>query len=310
MKLLLLESINPIVFQLVPQDWEIIELSSLAQFPYSDWNTIDIICIRSKTKLTKDVLSKFSNLKVIGCFCIGTDQVDLEYADKLGITVFNSPYANSRSVAEIVIAQIINLSRQVINKNILMSKGIWSKSCQNCYQILGKTLGIIGYGHVGSQVGILAENIGMKVVYYDIIDKMPHLSNKKCETLQNLLQKSDYVTLHVPSTCQTNNMITSKELSLMKRGSYLINYSRGNVINYDDLIDFIENKHLAGVCLDVFDSEPESSYCEWYHKLQEYIQNYNVILTPHIGGSTIEAQENVAKDVTKKIVEAIKNDFC
>lgn len=190
-----------------------------------------VIGIRSKTKLTADVLSVCRRLLCIGCFCIGTDQVDLSFAEKKGIPVFNSPFCNSRSVAELMISWIITLARKLGDRNIEMHKGIWNKSSSGCHEIRGKTLGIVGYGHIGSQLSVMAEAMGLKVIFYDIENIMPLGNSKPCDSLHQLLQTADFVTLHVPKTEQTVNMITAKELQMMKKGSYLLNASRGTVVS-------------------------------------------------------------------------------
>lgn len=263
----------------------------------------NIVCIRSKTELTKNVLIHAKNLIAIGCFCIGTNQIDLDYCFNNNIALFNSPYINTRSVAELVICLIVALSRKLGDINTKMHNGIWNKSSKNCFEIRGKTLGIIGYGHVGSQVSVLAESMGMNVLYYDIIQKMNIGNSKKCETLDELLKLSDYVTLHVPLSKYTENLIGEVELKLMKKGAYLLNLSRGNVLNIDSVRKYLLNKHLGGVAIDVFPIEPSKKNDVWCNPLKEL---ENVILTPHIGGSTEEAQYNICRDVSNKLINYIQ----
>ncbi|NJP04096.1 phosphoglycerate dehydrogenase [Candidatus Gracilibacteria bacterium] len=262
------------------------------------------IGVRSRTQITRNVLEKATNLLAVGCFCIGTNQVDLVAAKEQGIPVFNAPYSNTRSVAELVIAEAIMLFRGIPEKNALAHEGDWLKSAQNSYEARGKTLGIVGYGHIGSQVGILAENFGMKVIFYDIEAKLPFGNARAVDTLKELLEQSDIVTLHVPQTEQTKNMIRLKELKQMKQGSHLINASRGNVVVIDALVEVLREKHIHGAAMDVFPKEPKSKTEKFESPLQEF---QNVILTPHIGGSTLEAQENIGKEVAQKLVTYCDN---
>jgi D-3-phosphoglycerate dehydrogenase len=260
---------------------------------------VHIIGIRSRTKITKEVLNYANKLIAIGCFSVGADQVDLLEAKLKGIPVFNAPYSNTRSVAELVLAEIICLLRRLPEKNKAAHEGLWLKDAKNCYEARGKTLGIVGYGHIGSQVSILAEDLGMKVIYYDIEKKLSLGNAKPVSSLKELLQLSDIVTLHVPETELTVNMITKKELTLMKTGAYLINASRGKVVNLNDLKEFLDNGKLFGAALDVFPNEPTGKDEKFLCPLQNYS---NVILTPHIGGSTEEAQENIALEVVDKLL--------
>ena len=264
---------------------------------------VHILGIRSKTKITKNVLEHAKELLCIGCYCIGTNNVELDVAQNKGIPVFNSPYANSRSVAENIIAQIINLARQFGDRNMEMHKGIWNKKSKGCYEIRGKILGIIGYGNIGKQLSVLAESMGMKVIFYDILNVMPLGNSKRMGSLEGVLESSDFVTLHVPETDITKNMIKKRELQMMKKGSYLLNASRGSVVNIDDLVEYIKIGHIAGSYIDVFPEEPLSNTNKWKTELQNIS---NVIMTPHIGGSTEEAQEAIARDVSDKIIKYIK----
>ncbi len=260
----------------------------------------NILGIRSRSKLTKEVLQKFTNLSCVGCFCIGTDQVDLEAAKILGIPVFNAPFSNTRSVAELVIGEIISLYRKLHIVNVEMHKGMWSKNAQGCNEIKNKTLGIIGYGNIGAQVGVIADAIGMNVIYHDVENKLPFGSNRQVNSLDELLKNSDVITLHVPQDDSTNNIINKNTLAKMKKGAFVINASRGNVIDIDALAQSLESKHIAGAAIDVFPSEPASNNEEFISPLRKFD---NVLLTPHIGGSTQEAQENIAIEVSNKLVQ-------
>jgi len=260
----------------------------------------NILGIRSRSKLTKEVLQKFTNLSCVGCFCIGTDQVDLEAAKILGIPVFNAPFSNTRSVAELVIGEIISLYRRLHIVNVEMHKGMWSKNAQGCNEIKNKTLGIIGYGNIGAQVGVIADAIGMNVIYHDVENKLPFGSNRQVNSLDELLKNSDVITLHVPQDHSTNNIINKGSLAKMKKGAFVINASRGNVIDIDALAQALESKHIAGAAIDVFPSEPASNNEEFISPLRKFD---NVLLTPHIGGSTQEAQENIAIEVSNKLAQ-------
>lgn len=263
------------------------------------------IGIRSKTKITERVIKAASKLLCIGCFCIGTNQVDLLTAAKAGIPVFNSPFSNSRSVAELVIAEIVSLSRQLGDRSREMHDGVWNKVSKGCWEVRGKTLGIIGYGHIGSQLSVLAEAFGMRVLFYDVINIMPLGSARQVETLEKLLSESDFVTLHVPELPETTGMISSKELAAMKRGSYLINNSRGKVVDIPALISALKSGQLAGAAIDVFPSEPGANGPHFNDQLNSWCSALtslpNVILTPHIGGSTEEAQQMIGEEVSQAL---------
>lgn len=254
------------------------------------------IGIRSKTQISKEVLSRLSGLEAVGCFCIGTDQVHLDYANEIGLPVFNAPYSNTRSVAELVLCEMIALSRHLTDRTTQMHKGQWQKSADGANEVRGKTLGIIGYGHIGSQLSVIAESLGVHVIYYDIVKKLPLGNARVCETLQECLSRADFVTLHVPDTPQTQRMIGQAELKSMKEGAYLINASRGTVVDIPALANALKNKHLAGAAIDVFPIEPASNNEPFISEIQEL---ENVILTPHIGGSTIEAQEAIGQEVAE-----------
>ena len=256
------------------------------------------IGIRSRTQLTEKVFQHANKLVAVGCFCIGTNQVDLEAAKKRGIAVFNAPHSNTRSVAELVIAQTILLLRGTPEKNAAAHRGVWRKSASNSYETRGKNLGIIGYGNIGSQLSVLAESLGMHVYFYDVIAKLPLGNATQVSSMKELLAMSDVVTLHVPETESTRDMFGANELAQMKQGSILINASRGTVLDIDALSDNLSSGKLLGAAVDVFPTEPKSNDEEFVSPLREFD---NVILTPHVGGSTVEAQENIGTEVAGKL---------
>jgi D-3-phosphoglycerate dehydrogenase len=255
--------------------------------------------LRSRTQLTAEVLEQSPQLGAIGCFCIGTNQVDLKAAMRLGIPVFNAPFSNTRSVAELVLAQVIMLMRGIPEKNAILHRGGWVKSAAHSYEVRGKTLGIIGYGHIGTQIGVLAEQLGMRVVFHDIEAKLPLGNAREVAHLNELLALSDVVSLHVPETPQTQNLIGATQLAAMKPGSHLINASRGTVVDIDALTAALESGHLHGAAIDVFPVEPQGNDAVFSSPLTRFD---NVILTPHIGGSTSEAQVNIGSEVAAKLV--------
>lgn len=263
----------------------------------------DAVGIRSKTHMTRRVLDANKHLASVGCFCIGTNQVDLLTARELGIPVFNAPHSNTRSVAELVIAEMISLSRQLGDRNTKAHVGDWIKSAEGAHEVRGKTLGIVGYGHIGSQVSVLAEAMGLKVVFFDVLKKLPLGNATVMSTLDDLLKISDFVTLHVPETPETKDMIGSHELAMMKKGSYLINASRGTVVVIDDLVKALKENHIAGCAIDVFPEEPASNKERFKSPLQGIP---NVILTPHIGGSTEEAQYAIGLEVAESFRRYLK----
>ena len=265
---------------------------------------VHIIGIRSRTILNAEILKKAKKLFAVGCFSIGTNQVDLNASKNLGIPVFNAPFSNTRSVAELVIAEIILLMREVPAKNAAAHRGMWLKAAKNSYEVRGKNLGIIGYGHIGTQVSILAESMGMNVFYFDIEKKLNLGKAVACHSIEELLQVSDVVTLHVPETKLTANMIAAPQLALMKKGSLLINASRGTVVDYYSVSEALKSGKLAGAAADVFPDEPSSNDEPFVSVLQEFD---NVILTPHIGGSTTEAQENIGFEVAEKLIRYSDN---
>ncbi|SPJ75611.1 probable SER33 - 3-phosphoglycerate dehydrogenase [Fusarium torulosum] len=270
---------------------------------------VQVIGIRSKTKLTEKVLREATNLLVIGCFCIGTNQVDLEFAAKNGIAVFNSPFANSRSVAELVIAEIITLARQLGDRSNEMHRGTWNKVSSKCWEIRGKTLGIVGYGHIGSQLSVLAEAMGMKVIYYDVVTLMALGTASQVPTLEKLLGEADFITLHVPDLPETRNLISTTQFDQMKTGAYLINASRGSVVDIPALIKASRAGKVAGAALDVFPAEPAANGDYFTNDLNAWGEDLrslkNLILTPHIGGSTEEAQRAIGIEVSEALVRYI-----
>lgn len=265
---------------------------------------VHIIGIRSRTKLSKDVLKKAKKLFAIGCFSIGTNQVDLQSAKHLGIPVFNAPFSNTRSVAELVIAESIMLMREIPAKNAAAHRGSWLKAARNSFEVRGKNLGIVGYGHIGSQISILAEAMGMNVYYFDIEKKLSLGKAISCNSLEELLRISDIVTLHVPETELTAKMISSEQLKLMRKGALLINASRGTVVDYTAVAKALKSGKLGGAAADVFPVEPASNDDPFISELQEFD---NVLLTPHIGGSTSEAQENIGMEVAEKLIRYSDN---
>lgn len=259
---------------------------------------VHILGIRSKTHISAAVLAAAKKLQAIGCFCIGVNQVDLKAATKNGVVVFNAPYSNTRSVAELVIGAAIMLIRRIPDKNKAAHQGLWLKESSGCFELRGKTLGIIGYGNIGSQVSVLAEALGMKVIFYDVETKLPLGNAADAQSLKNLLSKSDIVTLHVPETNQTRNLINKNNLKNFKKGAILINYARGEVVELEALRKYILDGHIGGAALDVFPVEPEKNGDYFRTPVQDCP---NVILTPHIGGSTEEAQQNIGEDVSVKL---------
>ncbi|KAG9306810.1 hypothetical protein G9A89_005711 [Geosiphon pyriformis] len=314
-RILLVENVNQSSVELLSKEGYQVEHISKA-LSESDLiekiRDVHAVGIRSKTKITQKVLAEAKKLLVIGCFCIGTNQVDLEAAARQGIAVFNSPFSNSRSVAELVIAEIIALSRQLGDRNNEMHRGDWNKVSKKCYEIRGKSLGIIGYGHIGSQLSVLAEAMGMKVYFHDIIQIMPLGSAKQLGSLYELLELVDFVTIHVPETEDTKNMIGDTEIKLMKPGSFLINAARGSVVVINALIKGLKSKHLGGAAIDVYPREPGANGVGLFNKdlndwTPELLECENLIMTPHIGGSTEEAQKMIGIEVATYLTKFINN---
>ena len=264
---------------------------------------VHILGIRSKTQITPAVIKAAAKLQAIGCFCIGVNQVNLNEATNYGVAVFNAPYSNTRSVAELVIGAAIMLIRKIPDKSSAAHKGIWMKEASGSYELRGKTLGIIGYGNIGSQVSVLAEALGMKVIFYDVERKLPLGNAVDMRTLKDVLSKADVITLHVPETSQTQNLINRNNLKYCKQGAIIINYARGEVIELPALAKAIESRQIAGAAIDVFPVEPEKNGDHFQAPLQGLP---NVILTPHIGGSTEEAQQNIGEDVSTKLLNYLE----
>ena len=260
--------------------------------------------IRSRTRITAEVLDAAPELRAIQCFCIGTNQVDMVAARERGIPVFNAPFSNTRSVAELVLAEAILLMRDIPRKNARAHQGDWLKSAQGAYEVRGKSLGIIGYGHIGTQVGLLAEALGMRVFFYDVLSRLTLGNATQVQSLPMLLQSSDVVTLHVPDTEVTRFMIGANELAQMRQGAALINASRGSVVDIDALVDALDSGHLCGAALDVFPVEPKSNRDRFESPLRRFD---NVILTPHVGGSTQEAQQSIGLEVAEKLIKFNSN---
>ncbi|MFB9135258.1 phosphoglycerate dehydrogenase [Vibrio olivae] len=265
---------------------------------------VHFIGIRSRTNLNEKVFEAANKLVAVGCFCIGTNQVELSAATKRGIPVFNAPFSNTRSVAELVLGQILLLIRGVPEKNALAHRGIWKKSADHSFEARGKNLGIIGYGHIGTQLSIIAENLGMHVYYYDIENKLSLGNAQQVHTMSELLNKCDVISLHVPETPETKNMMGEAEFARMKPGSIFINAARGTVVDIPALCQALESGHLAGAAVDVFPTEPKTNADPFESPLMKYD---NVILTPHVGGSTQEAQENIGVEVAGKIAKYSDN---
>ena len=259
---------------------------------------VHLLGIRSKTQITKKILDAAEKLQAIGCFCIGVNQVDLKAATENGVVVFNAPYSNTRSVAELVIGASIMLIRKIVDKNKAAHEGVWLKEASGSYELRGKTLGIIGYGNIGKQVSVLAESLGMKVVFYDIETRLPLGNAEKKKNLKEVISKSDIVTLHVPESAGTKNLINKTTLKCFKKESILINYARGEVVDLVALKNSLAGGYLGGAAIDVFPVEPEKNGDHFSSPLQGLS---NVLLTPHIGGSTQEAQHNIGDDVSSKL---------
>lgn len=264
---------------------------------------VHLLGIRSKTQVTARVLAQARKLQAIGCFCIGVNQVDLKAATQHGVAVFNAPYSNTRSVAELVIGLSIMLIRRIPDKNRAAHDGIWMKEAKGSYELRGKTIGIVGYGNIGSQVSVLAEAIGMKVRFYDVVTRLPLGNAESTRSLKELVSSSDIITLHVPETAQTKNLINKSIIKHFKKGSILLNYARGEVVDLEALRKALDDGALSGAAIDVFPWEPEKNGDRFETPLQHAP---NVILTPHIGGSTEEAQQNIGHDVSQKLLHYLE----
>lgn len=307
-KILLLEGLHP-------SSVEVLESAGYSNIDYRKGSLseeelieaiqdVHFIGIRSRTNLSERVLEAANKLVAIGCFCIGTNQVDLDAAAAKGVPVFNAPFSNTRSVAELVLGQILLLLRGIPEKNALAHRGIWKKSADNSYEARGKRLGIIGYGHIGTQLGIIAENLGMRVYYYDIENKLSLGNATQIPTMAELLNKCDVISLHVPETDGTKDLMGAEEFAMMKPGSIFINAARGTVVDIPALCDTLESGHLAGAAVDVFPVEPKTNADTFESPLTKFD---NVILTPHVGGSTQEAQENIGLEVAGKLAKYSDN---
>jgi D-3-phosphoglycerate dehydrogenase len=264
---------------------------------------VHLLGIRSKTQVTQKALDAAKKLQAIGCFCIGVNQVNLKAATQHGVAVFNAPYSNTRSVAELIIGLSIMLIRRIPDKNKAAHEGLWMKEAKGSYELRGKTLGIIGYGNIGSQVSVLAEGLGMKVIFYDVETKLPLGNAQAAKNLKDLLAQSDIVSLHVPETAETKNLINKNNIKQFKKAAILINYSRGEVVELPALAKALQDGLLGGAAIDVYPLEPEKNGDKFYTPLQGLS---NVILTPHIGGSTEEAQENIGGDVSNKLFQYLE----
>ena len=304
---LLLEKVDKIAFDLFKEEGynvESLDGSLNEKDLIKKIKDVSILGIRSKTIISDKVIKSANKLLAIGAFCIGTNQIKFESCNDSGIVVFNAPYSNTRSVVEIVIAQIINLMRKIVIKSNKMHSGVWRKDSLDSFEIRNKVIGIVGYGNIGSQLSVICEALGMKVLYYDIVDKLSIGNAKKCKSLNDLLKNSDIVSLHVDGKKSNTNLISDKEFSIMKEKSILVNYSRGNVVDIDSLIKNIKSKKLMGAALDVFPEEPSNNKEKFKSKVKGIEE---IILSPHIGGSTKEAQKNIGSYVPDKIIDFINS---
>lgn len=304
---LLLEKVDKIAFDLFKEEGynvESLDGSLNEKDLIKKIKDVSILGIRSKTIISDKVIKSANKLLAIGAFCIGTNQIKFESCNDSGIVVFNAPYSNTRSVVEIVIAQIINLMRKIVIKSNKMHSGVWRKDSLDSFEIRNKVIGIVGYGNIGSQLSVISEALGMKVLYYDIVDKLSIGNAKKCKSLNDLLKNSDIVSLHVDGKKINTNLISDKEFSIMKEKSILVNYSRGNVVDIDSLIKNIKSKKLMGAALDVFPEEPSNNKEKFKSKVKGIEE---IILSPHIGGSTKEAQKNIGSYVPDKIIDFINS---
>jgi len=307
-KIVLLEGIHPSAEKTFRDDGYTNIVSIPSALPFDELVSLledaHFLGIRSRTQISESLLNATPKLAAIGCFCIGTNQVDLYATQMRGIPVFNAPFANTRSVAELVLGEMILLLRGIPEKNAAAHRGQWLKSAANSYETRGKVLGIVGYGHIGTQIGILAENMGMKVQFYDIEKKLSLGNARSAKNFQNLLETSDVVSFHVPETPQTKNMMNAEAFEHLKSGSVLVNASRGTVVDIDALAENLKSGKVIGAAIDVFPVEPKSNDDEFVSPLREFD---NVILTPHVGGSTKEAQANIGIEVTEKLIKYSNN---
>ena len=308
LKVLLLEGIHPSAERIFRdagyENIETVKTALTGDELKAKLEGVHFLGIRSRTTLTRDIFEAADKLVAVGCYCIGTNQVDLSAATEHGVVVFNAPYSNTRSVAELVLAEAILLLRGIPEKNAQAHRGGWAKTASDSFEIRGKTLGIVGYGSIGSQLSVLAESLGMRVIFYDVVSKLPLGNASQIPSLEGLLGQADIVTLHVPDLPSTRNLMDQERISQMKPKSILINASRGTVVDIDALTKALEEKHLLGTAIDVFPVEPKSNNDEFISPLRGFD---NAILTPHIGGSTQEAQENIGVEVAEKLVRYSDN---
>jgi D-3-phosphoglycerate dehydrogenase len=306
-KILLLENIHPVATEAFAREGFQVEAVKGA-LPEAELaakiRDVHVLGIRSKTQLTEKVLDEARRLLTVGAFCIGTNQIRLAHANKRGVPVFNAPFSNTRSVAELILAEIVMLSRHLGDRSREVHEGKWKKVAVGSHEVRGHTIGIVGYGHIGSQVGVLAEAFGMRVVFFDIAAKLPMGNNRSMSKLEDVLAEADFVTLHVPETPQTKNMIGAAELAHMKKGACLLNASRGTVVDIDALAAAIQRGHIGGAAVDVYPSEPETNSDGFASPLRNLT---NVILTPHIGGSTEEAQEAIGHEVSSALIKLVNS---
>lgn len=305
-RVLLLENIHPGAREMFAAEG--FEVESLAHaLPEKELRAriqgVHILGIRSKTQVREAALEAGDSLLAVGCFCIGTNQVSLESAKGRGLPVFNAPFSNTRSVAEMIVAEVVFLARQLGDRSRELHAGRWRKASVGCHEVRGKTLGVVGYGHIGSQVGVLAEAMGLRVLFFDIQTKLPMGNNRACDTLDELLEQADFVTCHVPETPQTHNLIGRAELAKMRQGGYLLNASRGTVVDIPALAEALRGGHLAGAAVDVYPEEPEGNSDGFESELRGLS---NVLLTPHIGGSTAEAQAAIGREVATSLIRFAK----
>lgn len=303
LRVLLLENIHPTAREMLTAEGFLVESvpRALKEAELEEKiRDVDLLGIRSKTRIPPGVIAEGKQLLAVGCFCIGTNQVSLGEANRGGVPVFNAPFSNTRSVAELILAEITVLARQLGDRSSEVHRGQWHKTASGCFEVRGKTLGIVGYGHIGSQIGVLAESLGMRVLFYDIATRLPLGNVRGCDTLGEVLASSDFVTLHVPETPQTKHMIGRDELAKMKKGAYLLNASRGTVVVIPALADALRRGHLGGAAVDVYPDEPEVNSDGFVTELQGLP---NVILTPHIGGSTAEAQAAIGREVATSLIK-------
>jgi len=304
-KILLLENVHPVAHEAFASEGFHVETVK-GSLPEDELaakvRDVHVVGLRSKTQITPRVLDEAKRLLTVGAFCIGTNQIALSHANKRGVPVFNAPFSNTRSVAELILAEIVMLSRHLGDRSREVHDGKWSKVAVGSHEVRGHTIGIVGYGHIGSQIGVLAEAFGMRVIFYDIIAKLPMGNNRAMSKLEDVLAEADFVTLHVPETPQTKNMIGAAELARMKKGACLLNASRGTVVEIDALAAALKSGHIGGAAVDVYPSEPASNSDGFQSPLRNLP---NVILTPHIGGSTEEAQEAIGKEVSSALIKFV-----